>query len=318
MQYSLEGRLSRLEVNDEPGFYSCLSRSGVDLQAFENNFPYILQAARNNPHKYEKGGSVVYLGTKTGEGPDAAPHQPIVIPNAIGREHEGLVEEIARAAGRQGISTILKNVDRQKVDRWASRGFRETSVPWSRYSFRDDNSYPQYILDVHSFILLKPDPRARQTYRSIRKIKREMPISIEPYSKRFVDDALRLLDEYASFSQEKGKDFAFEIDQAHRFMFEEEVESKIRLVHLLDGSLVGMTYFSRSDDTIYWNGCLNKNISNIMRLLLWQGASHVIEHHGSRARWLALQGSESKGQDRWKRSFGPARKIEKTHMIFSR
>ena len=47
------------------------------------------------------------------------------------------------------------------MDRWASRGFRETSVPWSRYSFRDDNSYPQYILDVHSFILLKPDPRAR-------------------------------------------------------------------------------------------------------------------------------------------------------------
>lgn len=288
----------------------------MDLQAFENNFPYVLQATRNNPHKYEKDGSIVYLCAKTGEGPDASPNQPMVIVNALGKDPESLIEELVLVASMSGVSTILKNVDIDKVGYWTARGFEESSVPWSRYSFRDDNSYPQYILDRRLLLSLSNKKETRNTYRQIRKIGREMSIQAESYSERFACEARSLLEEYARFSQAKGKDFAFEINQAHQFMFENGVDHKFRLVHRLGGSLIAMTYWSLSDHTIYWNGCVNKNVPNLMRFLVWQGVSCISDRGLSRASWVALQGSESEGQDRWKRSFGPVKRIDKTHMVF--
>lgn len=297
-------------------------RPGFDRYAFENHFAYIVQATRRQPHVYEKEESILYLGEKTGDG--AGHHLlPLVIVNGYGPKRLALALEVAQAAGRcLKTPTIVKNVPIGEIEEWRAIGFSETKTPWSKYSFRDDNSFPQYVIDAESFAYLIPGKTSKNTRGAIRRSGRRYSITTRWYEPSMKEAAYNVLLEFAMHFGKKGKEYPEEVIAAHEYIFDQSICGIERLAYFQGEELVGMSCFSHQaypdeiGDSLFGDVMINKSCGGLEMYITWQGINHIWES-GTRPKYLLLQGSESEGQDAWKRRFKPIRAIERTHVAYN-
>ena len=125
-----------------------------------------------------------------------------------------------------------------------------------------------------------------------------------------------LLNEYAAFSScVQMKDEEREIHRAHAFLFQEALSGTVRFVHRCQSRLLGFSFLTVIDDCVYYDATIHCHEKNLLRFLHWQILNETIRNFPS-VRFLIHQGSESSGQDWWKRSWKPIQSIEKTHLIF--
>lgn len=307
----LLGKISIIDGNSEESFYEFVKSSSIDRSAFSYNWPYIVQATRKHGFCYQNKKSIIYfyLRKKT---KDFQGYQ-LVIVNHLGYSSEESVCELAEAAIKLNMSTIIKNVDRDKVLLWKSLSFEETIEPWSDYSFRDDNTFPELVYDINKYI------NAEFSYRTrciINKILREKEYTFLIYDDSFRQRGWELLEKNAEYLQNKGVDYKNEIMLAHKFVFDDSIKNKIILAVLEHDKLVCLSFLTQVEENLFFNAIINENKSNVMRFLLWKSVVHYCQGLEDRKRplYLALQGSENEGQNKWKKFFHPIRVIDRTHV----
>ena len=308
---NLSGSLKSLDSTSEMQFYKYLNISEVDRCAFSYNWPYTIQATRARGYYYQSNQSIIYFYLRKNSN-QSYPFT-LVIVNFLGHDPQTLVYQISEAAKKLNLETIIKNVDRDKIEAWKNFGFRETLEPWSQYSFRDDNTYPEFVYDINKFINLEFSSRTRTL---IRKISRETNYTFVPYSSSFRDSGLRLLGRNSEYLENKGVDFKDEVMNAHDFVFDENIRNKIVLAILDDDKLIGLSYLTHFGETLFFNAIINENKSNLMRFLLWKSVVFYCDNleETQKPCYLALQGSENEGQCKWKVYFNPVRTIQRTHL----
>lgn len=290
----------------EEEFYQKLSdTSDIQKSAFENNWPYILQATRNGLYTKENKTSVVYYTTRH-QGDSSC----LVIVNALGQERKQLIIDFAQQAFSEGKKIIIKNINKTELNWWLKSGFRETTEDWSRYSFRDDNSFSQYNI---SYRTVKNLEFSNSLRRVIRRFNRKRKIITELYNFKYDEKSKELLGKFSKYSENKGNDFAIEIENGHRFFFDESIKNKIRLQHIENDELVGFSFLTPVNGIIFYNALICRTESNLMKYLLFQSLTLIIQNY-PKTTLFGIQGSESEGQDNFKRKFKPSEIIEKTHL----
>ncbi len=309
----LPGTLRAIDVdeNSEELFYKFVQISDIDRSAFSYNWPYIVQATRKRGFYYQNSHGIVYLYLRTNvlDCRDCA----LIVVNHLGYKSETLVCEIAEAAKNLAVTSIIKNIDQDKVLLWNKLGFRETIEPWSKYSFRDDNTFPEFVYDIKKFINLQVSPHTRS---AINKFSRKDNYIFTTYNCSFKNDGLKLLERTSEYLENKGVDFKKEVMLAHQFVFDDDIKNKEVFAVLEGNALVGITCLTRFEENLFFNAVISENKSNLMRFLLWKSVACYcasLEEH----QWplyLALQGSENEGQNNWKRFFHPIRAIHRTHV----
>ncbi len=292
----------------EESFYKYLSQTkDIKRSSFENNWPYILQATRNGFFVVEKNDSILYY-TKRVKGDSLSVN---VIVNYLGPNNKELVISFANSELDKGIHTIVKNIDIENIGWWQSFGFVETSIPWSPYSLRDDNSFSQYNV-------------ARQTVESvgfgndvndqIRRFDKTRKILTEEYDPVFDSDARKLLHNFSEYSESKGNDYSREVENGHLFFFDESIKHKIRLQHIEKGELIGFSFLTPVGDVCFYNAVICKKERNLMKYLVFQAMDFVCRNYPE-IQMFGMQGSENAGQDYLKRRLRPSEVINKTHLI---
>lgn len=309
LEKSYGGKIENLRPTDEKHFYNLISASKISSFAFENNWAYILQATRNCPRKYSNHKSVIYLTTKHWECKG-----PIVVVNMLGNNFLQCLTELQDICLKKKKSIIIKNVDEKLKPNLYNLGFRETKEAWSKYSFRDDNTYPQMVFRVEDIIKRKEWKHANRNI--INQYLRNPVIKTTFYNKGFAKVDRQLLKSYSRYGFEKGKDFEEEIYRAHIFFFDENIKNKIRLQHVRNGELVGVSFFTKIKDIAFWNALINIDESNIIRILFYESVRFLGKKYKKHLKYIMSQGSESEGQNRFKLSFRPIYIIPKTHMIY--
>ncbi len=294
-----------IKSNDEKLFYDYLKKSKVGKLSFENNWPYIIQSTRDTGFVYEKDGSILYFRPKDNQ---------LVVVNRLGKDRQQILSNFI-ADTKEKCSILVKNVDLKELEDLKAVGFIETTEPWSKFSFRDDNTFPEYVSDFDSILNLKPDSVRHSTIRVIRKFKKEQGIVSSDYSKDHENEDRKLLRDYADHLNKKGAENSKEVIDAHNFFFSEEIENKQRFSHFNDGKLIAVSFYTPMDIVTFANAIINKNQSNLMRYLLWEGL-RCLKEKLIHTRLLSLQGSENVGQDFLKRSFKRVDTIKKTHVVY--
>ena len=318
----LRGQISKITAKDEALFYDFVRSYSVDKCSFENNWSYIIQATRGKGYKYQLDRSVVYFYFREA-------NDSLVIVNCLGKNSLDMVTELALLVKEIGIITIVKNVLISELEKWENKGYKETIAPWSPYSFRDDNTFPEQVYsftDIANCHLKrkKNEPKSRScrkdTSRLIRKFIKERSIIALDYDRTKHKDIInKLLVNYANYLDNKGVDSSENVYAAHQFIFNEEIKNKTRIVHVEAEKIKGFSYLTLVDNVLFFNAIINENESNIMRFILWQALNFIKENFKNNCcpQYLCLQGSEISGQDFWKRSFACIRSIHKTHVYWA-
>lgn len=311
LKLQLSGEVSIIDSNSESLFYALVKSSSVDSSAFSYNWPYIVQATRKHGFCYHNKNSVVYFYLRKNS-IDSKFYRLIIV-NHLGHNSEESACELAEAAMKLNILTIIKNIDRDKVLLWNSLGFEETVEPWSDYSFRDDNTFPEYVYDVNKFINREFSSRTRCI---INKISREQEYTFFPYNDLFKERGMDLLCRNAEYLQNKGVDYKNEVILAHKFVFDDSIENKVIFAVFSQDRLVCISFLTHFEENLFFNAIINENKSNLMRFLLWKSVVHYCQglEISKRPLYLALQGSENEGQNKWKEFFHPIRTISRTHV----
>lgn len=291
-------------MTEEEQFYRLLAQRQPPT-AFEHNWPYIVQATRNGLDMYRAHGAHVYCTRRT-----TSNHSMMVIVHALGARHLDALRELAERERVFGRRILVKNIAREDVDVWRSAGFEETTEPWSRYSYRDDNTFPQYITARDTVLYAAYRKDLAKTIRrfSVRTI------TTEPFDTRKDVDARRLLDAFALYAARKGFETTDEVVRAHEFFFDSSIKQKIRLQHIENGRLIGWSFLTPVRDTLFHNAVICDNESNLMKHLVHEGLVWVFRHH-PHIQHFVDQGSENAGQDWTKQRINPLRAIHKTHMV---
>lgn len=307
----LPGDLFSIDENSEELFYEYIKRSSIDRSAFSYNWPYIVQATRNRGFYYQNKNSIVYFYLR--KNLNNFQLYTLVIVNQLGYEPEISVCELAAAAMKLNISSIVKNIDVDKISLWDNLGFKETTEPWSHYTFRDDNTYPEFVYDIKKFVNREFSSR---TKRIINKINKETEYIIIPYNISLKNLGLNLLEKNAEYLENKGVDFKNEIILAHQFVFDDSIKNKLVFAIFEDNRFIAISFLTHVEENLFFNAIINENKSNLMRFLLWKTVVHYYEsiEEDKRPLYLALQGSENKGQHKWKIFFHPVRTIYRTHI----
>ncbi len=307
----LSGNLCTINENSEKLFYEYVKFSSIDRSAFSYNWPYIVQATRRNGFCYQNKQSIVYFYLR--KNVNDFQSYTLIIVNHLGCDSETSVCEIAEAAKKLNIVCIVKNIDRNKVLLWNNLGFKETVEPWSDYSFRDDNTFPEFVYDIKTLINLEFSHRTKTI---INKFAKEKNYVFIPYNNSFKNSGLKLLEKNSEYLQNKGVDFKKEIILAHQFVFDDSIRNKIVFAILEDNRLVAISFLTQVEENLFFNAIINENESNLMRFLLWKSVVHYCGNleENKRPLYLALQGSENEGQNRWKTFFHPVRAIYRTHI----
>jgi len=307
----LSGTLCAIDECCETLFYEYLNLSPIDRSAFSYNWPYVVQATRGYGFYYQTKQSIVYFYFR--KSTNILQPYTLIVVNHLGYDSETSVQEISEAAKKLNISTIIKNIDKDKISLWENLGFNETSAPWSPYSFRDDNTNPEFVYDIKKFINID---FSRRTKEIIRKLSRESNYIFVPFNDSHKNCGLKLLEKNSEYLESKGVDFKIEVMRAHQFVFDENISNKNVMAILEDNRLIGLSFITHVGDNLFFNAIINENKSNLMRFLLWKSVAHYCEglEEEKRPLYLALQGSENDGQTKWKVFFNPIRTIERTHL----
>jgi hypothetical protein len=308
----LPGGISPLDNNSEEQFYEYVKYSPIDRSAFSYNWPYVIQATRGCGFYYQNEKAIVYFYLR--ENTSNPQTHTLIIVNHLGHNSEINVCKIVAAAKRLNIASIVKNIDRDKIPFWNNLGFTETIVPWSDYSFRDDNTFSEFVYDIKKFINLK---FSGVTKAIIKKITKENKYVFVPYDKSFENQAIKLLEKNAEYLANKGVDFQKNVILAHEFIFDDRIKKKAIFAVLENNNLIAVTFMTHVEDNLFFNAIISENKSNLMRFLLWASVVHYyndLEEDNKKPQYLALQGSENEGQNRWKNFFRPERAIYRTHM----
>lgn len=311
LQNLLSGNLHKIDENSEKLFYDYLKISSVDFSAFSYNWPYIIQATRNNGFYYAHKESLIFFYFR-GNLNDNKQYSLIIITH-LGFNSEQSVYELTEGAKSLNIHSIMKNVDRDKISLWNTFGYTETIDPWSNYSFRDDNTFPELVYDLKKFINRE---FSNSTKRIISKIAKDKKYTFTQYTESLEKSALELLENNSIYLENKGVDFKTEVERAHEFIFNKNISNKTVFSVFEEKKLIAVCYLTQVDENLFFNAIINENKSNLMRFLLWKSVTHYCENLDSekKPRFLALQGSENEGQYRWKLFFHPFRLIYRTHM----
>jgi len=301
------GDLSQMDNSDEFFFYETLNQTPKLNIGFENNWAYIMQSTRNGFWKYKNHNSVIYITTH-----DVDNDGPIVIPNMLGLDYISVLKEIIEACDAFYVKIIIKNIDERTFYNLKTLGFSETNEMWSEYSFRDDNSFPQMIYNLDDEINMSHWSNGHKGI--IHKHGKNPTFFTALYNDENYIKAIDLLAEYSNYSFEKGKDFKEEIFKGHLFFFDESISQKIRLQHKRGEDLIGIHYFIKHNNLLYWNALVNINESNIMRVMFWDSLVFLKKHYPE-LEFIVCQGSESYGQYLFKKNLKPDSNIVKIHMI---
>jgi len=307
----LPGKLLSIDENSEQLFYDYIKLSCIDCSAFSYNWPYIIQATRGSGFYYHKNKAIVYFYLR--ENPNSLRRYTLVVVNHLGQDSEAAVCEISEAAKKLNITSIIKNVDKDKVLLWEKFGYKETVEPWSQYSFRDDNTCPEFVYNITNIMNLEFSRRTRSI---IKKISKENKYNLIHYNDSFKDGGLKLLEKNSEYLEAKGVDFKKEVILAHNFVFDENIKNKAVFSVLEDRKLIAISYLTHVGDNLFFNAIINENKPNLMRFLLWKVVAQYCSglEEKKRPLYLALQGSENNGQNQWKFFFNPERTIQRTHV----
>ncbi len=308
---SLPGRLSAIDENCELEFYNFLNKSRVDRAAFSYNWPYVIQATRNHGFYYQKKDQIVYFYLRFNT--NSTKHPKLIVVNNLGDDSKLCVCDLASAALKLHITTIIKNIDQDEIPQWKDLGFQETKEPWSAHSFRDDNTFPEFIYDINKLINLDVHSKTRQL---IKKILRETNYLFLPYEDTWKNAGLQLLEKNSDYLENKGVDSKKEVISSHLFIFDNTIKNKIVFAIFENKTIIGISFLTQVEENLFFNAIVNENKSNLMRFLLWKSVVHYCEglEENKKPRYLALQGSENEGQNQWKYLFNPVRLIQRTHL----
>lgn len=208
---------------------------------------------------------------------------------------------------------ILKNIEKDNLKWWLKNNFKETIDPWSQYSFRDDNSFPQYNLTA---AVIKEFKFGRHLRHIVRSFNRQRKIATEFYDSKHNEAAQKLLKEFALYAEAKGTDSALEIERGHQFFFDFSIKKAVRLQHIQNGHLLGFSFLTPVGETIFYNLVICQNESNLMKYLMCQSFNFILQLY-PQVETFGIQGSENAGQDYFKKRFKPSEIIEKTHLIYN-
>lgn len=301
-----------IDENSEDVFYKFLKFSdNINRSAFSCNWPYIVQATRKFGFHYQSNQSIIYFYIRKNS--NKSKPLTLIIVNQLGHHPEISVCELAEAAKKLNIPTIVKNVDLEKVPSWRRFGFEETIEPWSRYSFRDDNTFPEFVYDIRKFTNLE---FSRRTKTIINSLEKKNKFDFVRYNDSFKDSGMQLLKNNAEYLENKGVDFKKEVILAHEFVFDESIKNKTIFAILEKEKLIGISYMTHVENTLFFNAIINENKPNLMRFLLWKSVTCYFHDltKKNELRYLALQGSENEGQNKWKSFFHPVSTIHRTHI----
>ncbi len=305
-------KIRNIEASDEARFYEYLHLSMVERSAFANNWPYIIQATRGEGYIYEENNEIIYFYLRE----KSAKKLQLVIVNHFCHSFH-LITCLSEAAKELGIYILLKNIDKANLSWWQQYGFQETSMPWSQFSLRDDNSFPESIIPVEQIINFHVKGNVNQTtMRLIKRIQKSRNINVIPYNSTHESSLKQLLHDYSFYLQAKGTESQEQVLQSHAFMFDSRIENKIVLTHIENEKIVGISYLTLVKENLFFIAMVNLNQSNLMRFLLWQAVDYVYCYipEAKNLQWLALQGCENGGQKNWKACFYPKKIIDRTHI----
>jgi len=307
----LKGDLLSIDENSEQLFYEYIKLSHIDSSAFSYNWPYIVQATRGNGFYYQKNKSIVYFYFR--ESSNNPQRHTLVVVNHLGQDSEASVCEISEAAKKLNVMSVIKNIDKDKILLWEKFGYKETTESWSQYSFRDDNTCPEFVYNIKNFINFE---FSRRTKSIIKKISKENNYTLTTYDHSFKNCGLNLLEKNSEYLESKGVDFKKEVVFAHQFVFDENIKNKSVFAVLEDDKLIAVSYLTHVGDNLFFNAIINEKKPNLMRFLLWKSVMHYCDSlkEEQRPLYLALQGSENDGQNKWKFFFNPIRTIQRTHV----
>jgi len=295
-------------MKNEKEFYSFLHKTPeINLGAFENNWPYILQSTRNNLFIKRDFSSIAYYTYR---------NKDIVIVNSLGAKRKELVmdlcNELIKNHGVENI--VLKNIDINELDWWIKNGFRQKTTSWSKYSIADDNTFPQY--NVHAKTVKEVDFKD-DIKRQIKSFVNKRKIITFEYENSYDIECKNILLDFSSYSENKGNDYAQEVYDAHKFFFNSNIKNKIKLQHIEHGKLIGVSYLTPVDNVCFYNMVICKYERNLMKYLVFQSMKFVLDEYPN-IELFGMQGFENEGQDYLKKRLNPFEKIKKVHLIYKK
>ena len=295
-------------MNREEEFYNFLYQTpNINLGAFENNWPYIIQSTRNNIYTKQGFSSIVYYTYRK---------KDIVIVNSLGLNRKKLIVDFCKKLNKNHNirNIILKNVDVNELKWWIKNGFELKTTPWSKYSKMDDNSFPQY--NVSTETVEKMDFK-NDIQRQIKSFIKKRKIFTEEYKNKYDFDSKNILLNFSKYCENKGTDYAHEVYNAHTFFFDKSIKNKIRLQHIENNKLIGISFLTPVSDICFYNMVICKYERNLMKYLVYQSMNFVIKEYPN-IKLFGMQGSENEGQDYLKRRLRPSEKIKKIHLIYKK
>ena len=297
--------ISGLDADDESQFYCSLKKTkNINKYGFENNFPYIFQATRYFPYKYLYKQSIVYFSLRSFENKFI-----VVIANALGLNRIKAITEFAKIANKLGIKIIVKNIDVSELKKWEKYGFCETTKPWSKYSFRDDNTFPQHIIGKETIL----NRSFNRSYRALFKKYIQKGARVEDFNKKNIDLAMNMLKMNANFLFQKGVESEKEVVDGHLFFFEDNIKNKLLIQHKIQDKFLGFSYLTVVNDIAFYNALFCLKESDLMKFLLYDGMRHTIKKYPN-VQYVGIQGSENSGQDFFKVRYKPSLTLHKTHI----
>jgi len=301
-------KISEFTYKEEKEFYKFLKNSpDVNAYAFENNWPYILQATRNGQYKFYFKSSVVYFTLRYEK---CSKKNFVVIVNFLGKNRKQAVLEFCKILKDNKIDVLIKNIDKKELPFWKKQGFIESKEPWSKYSFRDDNTFPLHIIssDIIETRNFNSDYR-----RLFKKFDKESIIT-GPYNPSYNSVAKNLLKESATFLFNKGVDEKEEVVRAHSFFFNQDNGNPVKLQHVKNNKLVGFSSMTLVKDVAFGNVLVCIKRKDLMKYLAYSCMKYIAENY-SKVKYFSIQGSENKGQDFFKYRYNPTFSIEKIHIV---
>lgn len=292
----------------EAEFYTFLEKdSEVNKHAFENNWPYILQATRNGLLISREKESIVYY-TKRFQNEE---HSSTVVVNALGANRKELVVNLARQEAERGIATIVKNTDVVDLSFFLSQGFQENNSQWSPFSLKDDNTFSQYVVSIEKSRNNQYKKDYRRLVRKFGKRSIETTLFVNENTNK-AEEVLRL---FAKYAAGKGVDDEQEIIRAHSFFFDSSIKNKIQLQHFENGEFLGWSFLTPVNDIVFYNAIICRNESNLLKYLVHQGVLWADDNIKG-VQFFGTQGSENAGQDWIKARLNPDEVVLKTHLRY--
>lgn len=294
---------------EEQEFYTFLKSSpDINFYSFENNWPYILQSTRNGQYKFYFKNTIVYFTLRFKQ---KLANNFIVIVNFLGKERREAVLYLSKIFKENNIKVLIKNVDKTDIFFWKKHDFIESVEPWGKYSFRDDNTFPLHIISRETI----SNRKFNKDYRRLFKKFDKENIITEDYNFSFDNVTKSLLNKNATFLFNKGVDKKEEVIRAHLFFFDRFILKKIRVQHIKNCELIGVSYLTKVNDVVFYNALFCNKEEDLMKYLLYQGMNYVV-HKFPEVKFFSIQGSENNGQDFFKRRYYPSFSIDKTHLVY--